>query len=281
MSVALVFERHVSAESTNDLALARARAGAPAGTVVIAEEQTAGRGQRGARWSSPAGSGLYMSVVLRPRLSPQRSPLLTLAAGVAVQTALDALVPGRIRLKWPNDLVVPAEALPADRASLGFYDDGRRKLSGILVEAALEPGAGSGPTDPAAEPTATGLAHAVAGVGLNLRDHPGLDPVDGIALADLLDPGTAPDAGDLATAIAERLFAEVARLEAGDATGVVEAWSRVGYGLGRRVRLSSPNETVEGRMSGLDPESGALILTPDHGLERRFVHGRLTFPGGA
>ena len=109
-------------ESTNDVASAIAASGECEGAVVIADAQTAGRGRRGHTWFSPAGSGLYVSIVLTPgraRVDRDRATtLLPLAAGVALAEAVDALTALRIDIKWPNDLLVA-----------------RRKLGGILAEA--------------------------------------------------------------------------------------------------------------------------------------------------
>ena len=106
-------------DSTNDRARALALAGAPHGTLVTAAAQTAGRGRQGRRWSAPAGTALLMSVILRdpPVLAP-------LAAGLAVAETIGA----RARIKWPNDVLVPADA----RA--GGPHGGWRKVAGILVE---------------------------------------------------------------------------------------------------------------------------------------------------
>jgi BirA family biotin operon repressor/biotin-[acetyl-CoA-carboxylase] ligase len=107
--------------STNDLALSLALAGEPAGTIVLADGQHAGRGRRGHDWFSPPGAGLYLSVIVRPRGPAQGTALVTLAAGVAVADAVRAVSALPVELKWPNDLVV-----------------GRpwRKLGGVLSEAA-------------------------------------------------------------------------------------------------------------------------------------------------
>jgi len=111
-----------SIASTNDVASAIARSGDGEGTVVIADEQTAGRGRRGHTWFSPAGSGLYVSIVLTParaRVDRERATtILPLAAGVALAESVDAIAALRVDLKWPNDLLVA-----------------RRKLGGILAEA--------------------------------------------------------------------------------------------------------------------------------------------------
>ncbi len=103
-----------------DLAGEAADAGAPEGLVIVADEQTAGRGRRGRSWSSPAGAGLYLSFLFRPpadAMSNRLLSLVTLAAGVAVQVAIARACGLRAELKWPNDVMV-----------------GRRKLAGVLTE---------------------------------------------------------------------------------------------------------------------------------------------------
>jgi len=122
-------------DSTNDEALALARQGAPHGTVVIANQQRAGRGREGRVWQSPPGAGLYMSIVLRPRLPLAEVPPLTLAIGIAVCDAARAHG-AAAQLKWPNDVLV-----------------GTRKLAGVLVEAQSQGGV---------------LESAIAGIGVNL-----------------------------------------------------------------------------------------------------------------
>ena len=117
--------------STNDVAALLAEQAAGEGAVVFADEQTAGRGRRGHTWFSPLATGLYVSVVLAPRrarVDPERATmLLTLAAGVALAEAIEVVGGLRVDLKWPNDLFVA-----------------RRKLGGILAEAAGPGPAGDG-----------------------------------------------------------------------------------------------------------------------------------------
>jgi BirA family biotin operon repressor/biotin-[acetyl-CoA-carboxylase] ligase len=127
-----------STPSTNDDARQLALQGAPHGTWVVAEEQTAGRGRLGRRWELPADQGLAMTMVLRPSLPPHRVPLLGFAAALAV-AALDR----RLRIKWPNDVQLP---------------DGR-KLAGILAEA---------------EPGDDGVAFVLMGIGVNVSGAPPL-----------------------------------------------------------------------------------------------------------
>ena len=126
---------HRVADSTNERARELAARGAPHGTVVTADEQTAGRGRQGRSWLAPAGDAVLMSVVLRDL--DERFPLLPLAAAVAVAEACEALAPVRCEIKWPNDVWID-----------------RRKVAGILVEGR--------PAD----------GWAVLGVGVNVRGAP-------------------------------------------------------------------------------------------------------------
>jgi BirA family biotin operon repressor/biotin-[acetyl-CoA-carboxylase] ligase len=106
-----------SVGSTQDEALAWARAGAPEGALVVADEQTAGRGRRGRLWLSPRRRSLYLSVVLRPRPAPALAGALSTALGLSVAEAVEFVHALPAKLKWPNDVVVEG-----------------RKLAGILVE---------------------------------------------------------------------------------------------------------------------------------------------------
>jgi BirA family transcriptional regulator, biotin operon repressor / biotin---[acetyl-CoA-carboxylase] ligase len=126
---------HPSVTSTNDHARRLADQGAPHGTVVMAEEQTRGRGRRGREWTAPAGSSLLLSMVLRPR-DHGAETLLSLRLGLAAARAMEAVTRLDVGVKWPNDLVV---------------DD--LKVGGILCEGAREAGR---------------PLHMVAGIGLNL-----------------------------------------------------------------------------------------------------------------
>src|SRR5687767_9533455 len=104
MPLNLKILRFDSLPSTNTEAARRAARGAPEGTCIIAREQTAGRGRQERRWVSPAGAGLYFSIVLRPQLEMNRWPLITLMTAVAVADALDEACGLGVDIKWPNDV---------------------------------------------------------------------------------------------------------------------------------------------------------------------------------
>jgi BirA family biotin operon repressor/biotin-[acetyl-CoA-carboxylase] ligase len=129
-------------ESTNQLALEAAQAGAQRG-IWVADEQTAGRGRGGHSWHSAPGDGLYVSVLVTSELPLERALWLSLATGLAAQRAILASTGLRIDLRWPNDLL-----------------RGSRKLGGILVESAVAKGAAG---------TAATLRYAVIGVGINVH----------------------------------------------------------------------------------------------------------------
>lgn len=143
-------ERHLTADhpftfeilpqtaSTNTVARQRAEEGAAEGLTVIAEEQTAGRGRFTRRFYSPTGTGLYMSVVLRPTAEPTDIPLITVAAAAAVAESIEALTDRKTQIKWVNDVLL----------------DGK-KVCGILTESALNPETGK-------------AAYAVLGIGVNV-----------------------------------------------------------------------------------------------------------------
>src|SRR6266478_8575202 len=104
-------------DSTNRVALELGHAGEPEGAVVLAEEQTAGRGRAGRKWHSERASGIYATLLLRPKLSPVQAPLLTMLAGLSAYSAIQAQTGLRPDLKWPNDLMLRG-----------------KKLGGILTE---------------------------------------------------------------------------------------------------------------------------------------------------
>jgi len=93
-------------DSTNRVALELGHAGEPEGAVVLAEEQTAGRGRAGRKWHSERAAGIYATLLLRPKLAPVQAPLLTMMAGLSAHTAVQALTGLAVDLKWPNDLLI-------------------------------------------------------------------------------------------------------------------------------------------------------------------------------
>ena len=135
---------HKEVDSTNSMLKIEAEDGAPEGRVIIAEQQTRGRGRRGRSFYSPENTGIYMSLLLRPKLSASESLSITTCAAVAVAQAIEINSKSRAKIKWVNDI---------------FVND--KKLSGILTEASIDLESG-------------GLKYAILGIGINV-----FTPIDG------------------------------------------------------------------------------------------------------
>lgn len=225
------------ASSTNDLAARAAEQGAPDGTLVIAGQQTAGRGRAGHGWFSPPGAGLYLSMVVDAG-TPSAStwvPALTLMTGVAVAEALHAASGLPVAIKWPNDLVMaPAGAVR-----------GARKLAGILAEAR---------TDGAA------LTHVVVGVGVNVRAAAWPPEISARATSLEEELGRPVDPGAVLGAMAARLGIWLDRLRAGEGALVRARWQKLSVGAtGAAVSVPGPDGARRGLTAGLDAE-GALLV---------------------
>jgi BirA family biotin operon repressor/biotin-[acetyl-CoA-carboxylase] ligase len=221
--------------STNDVAASLASDPESFGTVVIADAQTAGRGRRGRTWFSPAGSGLYVSVILSPSRAasdPDRATrLLTLAAGVALAEGVERATGLAPAIKWPNDLLV-----------------GRRKLAGILAEAFGEA--------------------VVLGYGINVG--PMAYPSELRDRATSLETELGRPI-ERATVAAETLAALAARyddLVSGRFDAILDPWRRrTPTSRGAHVAWDTPAGPQSGITEGID-ESGALLVRVADRVER-------------
>jgi BirA family biotin operon repressor/biotin-[acetyl-CoA-carboxylase] ligase len=225
--------------STNDVAATLADRGADEGTVVLADMQTAGRGRLGRSWASPAGAGIYASVILRPE--PQAASLLTIAAGVAVAAGIETATGLSPHLKWPNDVVI-AERDPA----------AARKVAGILAESG----------------TTAGSRWVVLGFGINVL--PAAYPPDVAARATSLEGelGRHVDRGLVLAECLRMLGDRYDELKAGRAADVIDAWRTRGAPMvGRRVEWDADGRTRQGIAQDID-ETGALVISSDSGLVR-------------
>jgi len=221
--------------STNDVA-----ATLPEGAVVVADEQTAGRGRRGHRWFSPPGSGLYVSVVLAPSRSvdPRRATsLTTIAAGVALADGIEAATGLRVRLKWPNDLYVA-----------------RRKLGGILAEAS---------------------ELVVVGYGINIGEASYPPELRDRVTSLESELGRLPSRDDV---LAETLAAMSARYDdllAGRFDAILNGWRARANAAGLAVEWDGPNGRRSGRVVDIG-DDGALMVKSGCAVER-IVAAELTW----
>lgn len=222
--------------STNDDAMEAARLGAPHGATFVADAQRGGRGRRGARWTSPSGENLLVSVLLRPELSPERTGTLTLAVGLAVREVAAARARADVRVKWPNDVLA-----------------GGAKLAGILLESQIEGGR---------------VSAVVVGIGINIAMRELPSELRGIAtsLALLGDPSPCREEVlvELLAAI-ERRLAVHQRDGLAAVLGELRSFDAL---HGRRVRV----DRIAGLAAGI-AEDGALLVRTDDGVEARVTSG--------
>ncbi len=239
------FRYHDEIDSTNAEAKTLAGRGAPEGTVVVAEAQTAGRGRLGRRWTSPAGKGLLFTAVLRPDLPMNEAHLLTLVAATATAEAIEKHIASRVAIKWPNDL---------------FIDD--RKVGGILLEV-------SGEQDE--------VDWVVVGIGVNVNTEYTELPVAlrRSAVSLKMAGGAAVDRSELLARLL--LSLETHYLEA-----VRHGFDRALTGFRARDYLKAKTVSVQtregpvvGEAHGID-ERGALLVELPHRHVRRFHAGDVT-----
>jgi BirA family transcriptional regulator, biotin operon repressor / biotin---[acetyl-CoA-carboxylase] ligase len=220
--------------STNSDATAGARAGAPHGSVWLADEQTAGRGRGDHRWHSVAGEGLYASVLLRPQIPAERVHLLPLVAGLAAAQAIRNVATVAADLRWPNDLLV-----------------GPRKTGGILVEAQFDSGT---------------LRHAVMGIGINVHQREFSPDLDTPATSLDIEAGKRICRQELLTAMLRSIEDEMTALaDADTASEILARVERASTWLrSRSVSVHGP-QACTGVTAGLD-ENGFLRVQTAAGL---------------
>jgi BirA family biotin operon repressor/biotin-[acetyl-CoA-carboxylase] ligase len=228
----LVFDR---LESTNNLAAALAGNPANEGVVVLADEQTAGRGQLNRRWICPAGSGVLLSVLLFPPTSLRRVPILTAWAAVSVCETIAELTGIAAHIKWPNDVLLQG-----------------RKVCGILIE----------------QSRAT-----VAGIGLNVNQPLEAFAQSGLTEAGslFLFTGLRRDCHEVARCLIRRLDEEYDRLCSGDLATLHEAWRKRLDLLGKQVIVQCPDRAYQGDLQEIgwktvqlqSPEGQLVSLKPE------------------
>lgn len=230
--------------STNDWLKAAAAEGAAEGTVVFAEEQTAGRGQAGRHWIAPPGCCLLTSVLFRPRFPPERLFYLTMIGSCAAAAATIELTGLPIQLKWPNDLI-------------GEFG----KVGGVLTESSLVDGK---------------IDYAVMGIGLNVnlsqRDLARIPGAESLAV----DLGRPINRNHLARLLLRGLDERYALLRAGRFEAALAEWRDRLNTLGKWVDLHR-DPTVEGPLFALTvTEKGALVLLRPDGTSLTVVAGEVS-----
>jgi BirA family biotin operon repressor/biotin-[acetyl-CoA-carboxylase] ligase len=237
--------------STNTHAMQQGDVGAAHGSVYFADEQTAGRGRGANAWSSPPGTGLYVSMLLRPRMSPGDALWISLAAGLAVREAVKQVTTLEADLRWPNDLLL-----------------GPKKFCGILTEMHAE---------------ATRIRHLVIGIGINVLQTAFPEGLKNIATSLAVETGLTWSRQDLRIALLTALDREVEALSQPNPVAAQEnVLRRLEAGsswiLGKRVRVEE-GETYSGITEGLDARGFLRVRTP-MGVRTVFSGGVRDADGG-
>jgi BirA family biotin operon repressor/biotin-[acetyl-CoA-carboxylase] ligase len=227
--------------STNDIARRLAENHAPEGTLVVANEQTAGRGRLHRQWTAPPGTSLLMSVLFRPSLLPEQIQRLVMACGVATAEACESLAGVQVDVKWPNDLLVAG-----------------RKFAGILAESAV---------------VASRFVWVIVGMGINVSQRYSLGhPLYGMAASLAEASGKEIDRAELLGEIMTGLNTWNGRLLE---PALLETWRARCVTLGQRVRVESAGHVTEGAASDIS-QDGSLILIDDAGHTHHIASGDAT-----
>ena len=228
--------------STNDLAKELAAQGAPEGTLVVAEAQTGGRGRLGRQWDSPPGTGLYVSLLLRPKLPPTEMPQITLTTAVAVARAVTRVTGVTPGIKWPNDLLLAG-----------------KKLGGILTEMETE---------------SEQIRHLVVGLGLNVNNPAFPAELSPLATSLLLATGRPHSRLKILQAWLEEFEELYGRFLAREFAGILDEWRRLTVTLGSRVTVRQGPVTICGQALEVAPD-GALLVETAAGEVVRVTSGEI------
>jgi BirA family biotin operon repressor/biotin-[acetyl-CoA-carboxylase] ligase len=220
-------------DSTNRVAMELGHQGEPHGAIVVAEEQSAGHGRTGRAWHSEKSSGIYLTILLRPQLTPVQAPALTLAAGLAARDAIAEQTNMKPDLRWPNDVLLNG-----------------KKVCGILTEMYAEPDR---------------MKFVVIGFGINVNNTKMPAEIASIATSLLLETGRAHSRLELTARLLRRFETYYNQLLNAGVAPIVARFNEVSsYSRGLRVRVVAGGETFVATTAGLDA-SGLLRVTRDDG----------------
>ena len=220
-------------ESTNSVAFDLGHNGEAEGTVVLAEEQTAGRGRVGHSWHSERATGIYVTFLLRPKLSPMQAPILTLLAGLSAREAIQQQTGLKLDLKWPNDLLL-----------------GKKKVGGILIEMHAEP---------------SQVRFVIVGIGINVNQEKFPSEIAGIATSLRAATGKPQARMEILVRLLRQFESDYNRFLKEGSAPVVERFSQISsFAEGKTVRIINASETFSGVTAGLTQE-GLLRVRRDGG----------------
>ncbi len=215
-------------DSTNTKAKELAEQGYPSGTLIVADRQIAGRGRRGRSWDSPAGIGIFMTLLLKPDINPNNASMLTLVTALATAQAISDVTGAEAKIKWPNDIVING-----------------KKVCGILTEMSAQ---------------FDYINHIVIGIGINVHNESFPEEIRETASSLLLESGKRIHRADLIARFLERFEAGYAIfLQTEDLEGLMEDYNALLVNIQKQVRILDPKEPFEGKAIGIT-KRGELIV---------------------
>jgi len=227
-----------TASSTMDVAVQLGIKGSAEGTIILAETQTKGRGRLGRGWFSPKYKGIYLSLILRPRILPNQTPLLTLMAAVSICEAVKEKTGLICQIKWPNDILIH-----------------HKKLGGILTELNAE----------------TDLSRfIVIGMGLNVNNDKKTLPPAATSLKEQKKEDI--NRLDLLQEILRKIEENYLIFQKKGGQHIIDEWRRWSVSLGRRVKVACQKQHIEGQALDIDIDGGLLIRN-DSGLIQKVMSG--------
>lgn len=231
--------------STSDIIEKLARDGVDEGIVVFAEAQTKGRGRLGRKWISPAGKGLWFSILLRPSILLQETTQLTVACGVALRRAIESETGLQATIKWPNDIIVHG-----------------KKAAGILTELKAE---------------LDRVAYAMVGIGVdvNLTAQDFSTDLRKTATSLKLEAGAHIGRSALAVRILQELDSDYRRIREGDFERVADEWEKHCATIGQHIQIRVADRRIRGRAESL-AEDGSLLVRTEHGHLESVIGGDVT-----
>ncbi len=218
-------------KSTNDIAstMAMAKAKVPHGTIITANEQTRGRGRLGRSWHSPPGSGIYLSIILKPRFSPDKAPGISIMTALALAETINEFLPGKVQIKWPNDVFING-----------------KKTSGILTELSAEKNK---------------INYLIVGIGINVNQPPGSFPDEiketATSIRKVLRKKT--NRADLLKSFLLNFEKEYDLYCKNQLSDSLKRLKKYSYLQDKHVRIISGNEKIDGKVIGLSSD-GSIIL---------------------
>ncbi len=250
-------------DSTNNVAKQAAEDGEESGTLFVTEHQTAGRGRRGKTWVSPAGSEIFMTLLLRPEINPAAAPMLTIIAAMAVAYALNDIVkyisnpivknisksgiPVECFIKWPNDIVM-----------------GNHKICGILTEMSAEP---------------DWTNYVVIGIGINVNTEQFDDEVNGIATSIYRQTGVKVKRSTIIVHFIKHFSQMYTKfIETCDLSAFIEDYNTLLINCGRQVQIHENNCSYTALAQGID-KFGRLIVEKEDGQKTEIMAGEVSVRG--